>query len=148
MVLINLSSLSIIVHLPHHTFLQNPTPSPSFIFHPWQICHATKRNISFWLPTFTSFFLGPMYLQNENLPFPWLLQQANPKSFASYKHYYHSKINFLKLVLCSFGQHISLVMYKSCQWLTFTLKSFQQRLSCSRGFTVSARMTDLLKLYL
>ena len=57
-------------------------------------------------------------------------------------------VNFLTLVLCSFGKHISLAINKSCQWLTFALKSFQQRLSCSRRFTVSVTMIDLLKLYL
>ena len=51
------------------------------------------------------------------------------------------------LVLRSFGQHISLVINTSCQTLTFALKSFQQRLRCSRGFTVSVTM-NLLKLHL
>ena len=37
------------------------------------------------------FFISTTYLQSENLPLPWLLQQAHPKSFASYKHYYCSK---------------------------------------------------------
>ena len=40
-------------------------------------------------------------------------------------------VNFLTLVLCSFRKHISLAINKSCQRLTFALKSFQQRLSCS-----------------
>ena len=51
-------------------------------------------------------------------------------------------VNFLTLVLCSFGQHISLLINNNCQRLTFALKSFQQRLRCSRGFTISETMTD------
>ena len=57
-------------------------------------------------------------------------------------------VNFLTLVLCSFGQHISLLINNNCQRLTFALKSFQQRLRCSRGFTISETMTDWLKLHL
>ena len=52
-------TLVMIVHLSHHTFLQNPTLSPSFLVHPWQVCHA-RDNILFWLLTRSSFFISPM----------------------------------------------------------------------------------------
>ena len=93
--------------------IQNPTMPPSFLFHPWQICKVTKENTSFWLP---SFFHRPnvLYLQSYNLPLAWLLQQAHPKSFAIQTNII-VVVNFLTLVLCSFGRLISLVINKSCQ---------------------------------
>ena len=79
------------------------------------------------------------------------LTSTRAKSFASYKHYCCSKfldtcVKFLTLALL--GNTLALLINNSCQRLTFALKSLQQRLRCSRGFTVSVTMTDLLKLHL
>ena len=55
MVLMNLLSLGMIVYNQVTPYII--VESRSFLFHPWQICHATNlTNISFWLPNFTSFF--------------------------------------------------------------------------------------------
>ena len=132
------SSLGMIVHLSHHTFLHNPTVTIFFCFTLGKSVMQQKRNISFWLPTFPCFFTSPMYLESENLPLPWLSQQAHPKSFASYKHHYCSK--FLDTCSLFFGQHISLVINKSNKIIS------AKAVSCSRGFTVTK--TDLLKLSL
>jgi len=81
MVLMNLLSLGMIV-------CNQVTPyiiveSRSFLFHPWQICHATNlTNISFWLPNFTSFFHQSNALRKwkqiickYNIPFPYFYLQ-------------------------------------------------------------------------
>ena len=93
------------------------------------------------------FFISPTHLKSESLPLPnWYYNKYTQR--ALYQTKIITMVNFLTLVLCSFGWLISLVINKSCQWLTFALKSFQKRLSCSRGFTVSVTTSDLLKLYL
>ena len=127
-----------------HTFLtpyilaQSHTVTIFFSFTLGKSVLQQRRNISFWLPTFPCFFTSPTYLESENLPLPWLLQQAHPKSFASYKYHYCSK--FLDTCSVFFGQHISLVINKSNKIIP------TKAVSCSRGFIVT--MTDFLKLSL
>ena len=50
--------------------LQNPTLSSSFLFHPWQICHATKEEHFLLAPTFHILFHQSSVLKSENLPVP------------------------------------------------------------------------------
>ena len=92
------------------------------------------------------FFISTTYLQSENLSYHGYYNKHTQRAL----HHTHiiTVVNFLTLVLCFLGQHSSLVINKICQWLNFALKSFQKRLNCSRGFTVSATMTDLLKPFL
>ena len=85
--------------------------------------------------------------KSESLPLPnWYYNKYTQRALHQTKMI--TVVNFLTLVLCSFGRLISLVINKSWQWLTLALKSSQKWLSCSRGFTVSVTTIDLLKLYL
>ena len=79
-----------------------------------------KRNVSFWLPTFTSFF------HQHNVPTKWkpsftmAITTSKPEEFCI-KQRIITVISFLTLVLCSIGKDIRLVINRSCQWLTFPL---------------------------
>ena len=124
--------------------------SPSFPFHPWQICHVTKEEHFVLAGSHSSLLYSSAQCTLTTKLKPSLtttITTSTPKELCIITNII-TDVNFWTLVLCSFGQHISLAISKSCQWLTFALKSFQQRLSCSRRFTVSVTMIDLLKLYL
>ena len=125
MVLMNLSSLGMIVHLSHDTLLQNSTVT-FFLFYLWQICHTTKKEHFLLAPNFHFFFSSAQHTYKVKTflyhgYYNWHTQRA----------LHHTNIitvvNYLTVVLCFLSQYISLVINKICQWLTFALKSFQQR---------------------
>ena len=130
-----------IIHLSHDTLLQNSTLSPCFFFHPWQICHAAKQEHFLLAPNFRFSFSTAQHTYRLKI---FLYHGYYNKHTQRALHHTNNitVIIFLTLVLCSFDQHISLVINKICQWLTFGLKWFQQRLSCSRGFTVYVTYYD------
>ena len=145
MVLMNLLSLVMIVyicHTTHYCRIQVFSLSP---------LANLSRNKGRTFPSGSQislpFFISPMHLKSESLPLPNSYYNKYTQR-ALHQTKMITVVNFLTLVVCSFGRLISLVINKSWQWLTLALKSSQKWLSCSRGFTVSVTTNDLLKLYL
>ena len=114
-----LSSLGMIVHLSHHTFLHNPTLSPSFFPSPLGNLSCKK---------------GGTFPSDSQLSLVFSPAQCTSKVKTFLYHGYYNKhtqralhhtniitvVNFLTLVLCSLGNTLT--------WLSINaIKSFQQR---------------------
>ena len=103
----SLSSLGMIIHFSHHTFLHNPTLSASFLFHPWQICHATMEEHFLLAPNFHLFFHRPNIPRKWKFSFTMAITTSKPEELCIIQTII-TVISFLTLLLCSIGQHICL----------------------------------------
>ena len=87
-----------------------------FLFHPWQICHTTKEE-HFLLAPVLHFFLHQPNVPTKLKPsFTMAITTSTPKELCIIQTLLlKTDVNFLTLVLSSFGQHISLAINKSFQ---------------------------------
>ena len=112
MVLMNLLSLGMIVytcHTIHYCRIQVLSLSPLA-----NLSSNKGRTFPSGFQILLTFFISSMHIKKESLPLPnWYYNKYTRRVLHQTKII--TVVNFLTLVLCSFGQLISLVINKSCQ---------------------------------
>ena len=92
MLLMNLSSLGMIVHLSHDTLLQNPTLSPSYFFNPWQVCYTTKEEHFLMAPNFHFFFSSAQHIYKvKTFLYHGYYNKQTQRALHHTNNYYRSK---------------------------------------------------------